>query len=89
MNVPKKKQDISRIKEGWGLFFILGIVMLNYPFLHIFNKPVSVLGIPLLVLYLFVGWPISIGVIYLFAHTLGTPRQETPDRASVPDEENG
>jgi len=70
------------------LFFILGIVMLNYPFLHIFNKPVSVLGIPLLVLYLFIGWPISIGVIYLFAHTLGAPLQDAPEKTSAPDEEN-
>lgn len=59
-----------RLREAWVLFFILGIVMLNYPLLQIFNKPVTVLGIPLLVLYFLVGWPLSILVIFLFSKTL-------------------
>ncbi len=61
--------------------------MLSYPFLHIFNKPIHVFGIPLMVLYLFIGWPISIGVIYLFAHTLGAPQQAPP--VSSPDHDEG
>jgi hypothetical protein len=40
--------------------------MMNFPFLHIFNKPVLLFGIPLLFLYLTVGWIASIIVIYLF-----------------------
>lgn len=82
-----KNRDISRIKEGWGLFFVLGIVMLNYPFLHIFNKPDTIFGIPLMVLYLFVGWPISIGIIYIFATTLGVPKQG-PEQRSKRDKGN-
>lgn len=79
-----KKTRMLRIKEGWGVFFLLGIVMLNYPFLHIFNKPQDVLGVPLMVLYLFVGWPISIYVIYLFSRFL-----VNGDAADRPNEENG
>lgn len=41
--------------------------MLNYPFMHIFNKSTLIFGIPMTLLYFFVGWPISIFVIYLFS----------------------
>ena len=59
------------LKDAWVIWFVLGIVMLNYPFLHIFNKNILVLGIPLTILYFFVGWPISIFVIYLFSIYMG------------------
>ena len=61
-------QILSRLQlpESWVIFFILGIIMMTFPFLHIFNKPVLLLGVPLLFLYLIAGWLISIIVIYLF-----------------------
>lgn len=65
-----KDSNYSHLKEAWVLCFLLGIIMLNYPFIHIFNKERLVFGIPLLVLYLLVGWPISILVIYLFTRNL-------------------
>lgn len=55
-----------QLPESWMIFFILGIIMLTFPFLHIFNKPTLLLGVPLLFLYLTAGWFISIVVIYLF-----------------------
>jgi hypothetical protein len=55
-----------QLRESWIIFFILGIIMMTFPFLYIFNKPILILGVPLLFLYLTVGWVISIGVIYLF-----------------------
>ena len=55
------------LKDAWVIWFVLGVVMLNYPFLHIFNKSTLIFGIPLTILYFFIGWPISIFVIYLFA----------------------
>jgi len=60
-----------QVREAWVIFFMLGLVMLNFPFLHIFNKDMQVLGIPLLILYLMIGWPLSIVVIYLFSLLLG------------------
>ena len=60
----------AQLKEAWVLCFILGVIMLNYPFIHIFNKDTLIFGIPTLVLYLLVGWPISILVIYLFTKNL-------------------
>ncbi|HEY5521940.1 MAG TPA: hypothetical protein VIK21_02035 [Desulfuromonadaceae bacterium] len=55
-----------QLRESWVIFFILGIIMMTFPFLHIFNKPILLFGVPLLFLYLTAGWMISIIVIYLF-----------------------
>ncbi len=55
-----------QLRESWVIFFILGIIMMNFPFLNIFNKPDTIFGLPLLYIYLTGGWAISIGVIYLF-----------------------
>jgi len=61
-----KTSRIFKMREAWVACFLLGVVMLNYPFLEIFNKNILLFSIPLPVLYLMIGWPISIGVIYLF-----------------------
>jgi hypothetical protein len=66
------------LKETWVIFFILGIIMMNYPFIHIFDTPIRIFGMPALFLYLFVGWLISIGVIFLFVKAI-----------SLNDEDNG
>lgn len=58
-----------QLPESWFIFFILGFIMMNFPFLHIFNKPDTIFGVPLMFLYFFIGWPISIFVIYLFTLT--------------------
>jgi len=55
-----------RLRESWIIFFVLGVIMMNYPFISIFNKPVRLFNIPLLYLYLQVGWAVSIFVIWLF-----------------------
>jgi hypothetical protein len=60
-----------QLRESWVIFFILGIIMMNFPFLHIFNKSDTVFGFPLLYLYLVIGWAISIFVIYLFVMAIG------------------
>jgi len=60
------------LRESWIIFFILGIIMLNYPFLHIFNKPTLLFKLPLLFLYFIGGWCISIIVVYLFTRTIKT-----------------
>lgn len=63
------------LRDAWFIWFFLGVVMLNYPFLNIFNKEILILGIPLTILYFFVGWPISILIIYLFSVYLGKQRE--------------
>lgn len=55
-----------QLQESWVIFFIMGIIMMTFPFLQIFNKPVSLFGFPLLFVYLTAGWAFSIFVIYIF-----------------------
>ena len=77
---PKWKRFVLRrlqLRESWLIFFILGIVMMNYPFIHIFNKVALVLDLPLLYLYLMVGWPLSIFVIYLFTKAVDLEEEES------------
>lgn len=62
-----------RLRESWVIFFILGLVMMNYPFIQIFNKTDRIFAIPLLYLYFVGGWAISIVVIYLFTRAIDQP----------------
>ncbi len=59
-----------RLKESWVIFFILGIIMMNYPFISIFNKQITLFEFPLLYLYLMIGWFISIVVIDFFTKAI-------------------
>nr|WP_320048255.1 hypothetical protein [uncultured Desulfuromonas sp.] len=78
------KQSTMQKRQVWLIFFCLGIIMLNFPFMQIFNRLDTVFGIPLLIFYLMVGWPLSIVVVYLFSASLEEkPQQQTdlpPDR---------
>ena len=65
-----KNRSSQPLHEAWVIFFFLGMVMLNYPFLHIFNKGLLIFGVPLILIYLMVGWPLSILVVYLFSINL-------------------
>ena len=71
-----------QLRESWIIFFIMGIIMLNFPFLHIFNKSETLFGFPLLFLYFTIGWAFSIFVIYLFTLAVtqnGTARHGTKE----------
>lgn len=67
-----------QLRESWIIFFILGIIMMTFPFQHIFNKPVTLFGFPLMFLYLMIGWAVSICVIYLFMRAYSS-RNNNPD----------
>jgi hypothetical protein len=77
--LSKKLVRHLRLKESWVIFFILGLIMLNYPFMQIFNKVDPFLGFPLLYLYLQAGWAISIFVIYLFTKAI-PPQNDNDDK---------
>lgn len=62
-----------RLRESWILFFVLGFIMINHPLVDVFDKPYEISGIPLLFLYLYCGWALSIIVIYLFVITINLP----------------
>lgn len=67
-------------KDAWLAFFVLGIIMLNYPFLVICNKTTPIFGIPMLVLYFLVGWPLSIVVIFVFSRSLSKENESDDDK---------
>lgn len=46
--------------------FALGLVLLTWPFLTVVNRPVGLLGVPVLVLYLFGVWAGIIAVLFWF-----------------------
>lgn len=86
------EQRYRTLQEAWILCFLLGVVMINYPFTHIFNKASTIFGIPLMVLYFLIGWPLSVVVVYLFTrtltpqedeHTLGEPEETDEPRDSL------
>ena len=66
----------SRLRQWWFIALCLGIVLINYPFLQIFNRGVFLFGFPVLFLYFMLGWAASIAVIFLHSRTLG----RTPDK---------
>jgi hypothetical protein len=59
---------MAKMKEGtknqylWGVFF-LGLFLLNYPVLYIYNIPSNVSGIPVFFLIIFSIWALIIGLI--------------------------
>jgi len=68
--MSRRKEVVLRrlkFKDSWAICFVMGLIMMNYPFISIFNKPSSPFGIPLLYLYLILGWLFSIFIIYLFS----------------------
>ena len=56
-----------KLKDTWVICFVLGFIMMNFPFISIFNKESRPFDIPLLYLYLLLGWVFSIFIVYLFS----------------------
>ena len=74
-----KDSQGNSTREAWILCLILGIIMINFPFIHIFNKDQLIFGIPTLVLYFFFGWPASILVTWFFARRIDSAVEESTD----------
>jgi len=72
-----KESQRSSIREAWILCLILGLIMINFPFIHIFNSAQLIFGLPKLVLYFFIGWPLSIAVIWYFVRFIGKSPQDS------------
>ena len=60
-----RMRDQNRDDERLGAVFLLGLVLFNPLLIRIFNAgaDVAVFGVPLLYLYLFVGWAVLIGLM--------------------------
>lgn len=60
----------------------VGWLMLSYPLLALFNRPVQVGGIPLVVLYLFSSWALLIGLMVLATRRGPSERPQPPPGGS-------
>jgi len=49
--------------------FLLGLLLFNYPLLHLFNLPMLAFGIPVLYLYLFTAWSLIIFLILMISRS--------------------
>jgi hypothetical protein len=56
--------------------FLLFWACLVWPLLAIANRPVLVLGVPVLVLYLFAVWASMVAVLIMLARRLRQPEEE-------------
>lgn len=45
--------------------FLLGVLLLNFPFLHLVDRPIALFGVPLLYAYVFAVWALLIGLMAL------------------------
>lgn len=68
-----------QLRESWIIFFVVGFIMMNFPFMHIFNKASTVFGYPLMFLYFYLGWAVSIFVIYIFTLAVSHTTDKSPE----------
>ena len=68
-------KDFGRTPERLVGVALLGAVAWSFPLLHLFGGPETVLGVPLLLVYLFLVWGALIG---LTALALRRPPRDPP-----------
>ena len=59
----------QRYREYIIILFVTSLMILNYPLLSIFNRPVLLFGIPLLYFYIFAVWFVIIVLLALISET--------------------
>ena len=57
----------SRKRQQLVGLFLLGCLLFNYPLITLFDRPVFVLGVPLLYAYLFGAWALIIALVAVIA----------------------
>ena len=55
----------SRLRERLIALFLLGTALFSPPLLFLFDKPIRVIGLPILYLYLFLAWGMLIALVAL------------------------
>lgn len=61
--------------------FLLGVLLFNFPLLHLFNRPRLVLGMPTLYIYLFAAWFLVVCLILIISRSRPTtPPQGADDQ---------
>jgi hypothetical protein len=64
LNKGENMPALEKRRKFWALMGILIFLLLNYPWLQIFNRDALLAGIPVLVLYLHGVWILAIVGLY-------------------------
>ncbi|MES9852260.1 MAG: hypothetical protein ABW170_10550 [Candidatus Thiodiazotropha sp. L084R] len=70
----------ERNQERLIVLFLLGVLALNYPLLHLFGAGSLWLGIPVLYLYLFICWLLIIVFLAMLMETGRSGERDNPHR---------
>lgn len=69
--------------ERFVALFILGVLLFTPPFLFIFDNSATVMGIPVLYLYLFIAWAVLIGLMALAIEKMEDDEHVTSAKVAV------
>lgn len=58
----RKMRRRSRKQEKLSALFVVGVLLFNYPFLHVVSVEGRLFGLPILYVYLFSTWLLLIGL---------------------------
>lgn len=53
--------------------FLLSVLLFNYPLICLFNRPILIMGIPVLYLYLFGAWTLIIILMLIISCSKSDP----------------
>lgn len=65
-----RSRAAARLRAWLLICFGLGLLLTNYPFLHNFNQPASLGGLPLIFAYLLGVWLLGIFILFLLTRAL-------------------
>ncbi len=65
-----KSRQAARLRAWCLICFSLGLLLTNYPLIHIFNSTVTIASMPLLVAYLLFIWAVAIAVLFILSRAL-------------------
>lgn len=60
--------------------FLFGAVAFSPPLLQVFGVPVTLFGLPLIYVYLFVGWAVLIGLVAWYVEGGKVPKRPDGER---------
>jgi len=65
-----RKTSSQKPNGIWLLSISAGIILLNFPFIQVFNTRGSFFGIPTLVAYIFLAWSLLLSGLMIFSRIL-------------------
>jgi len=84
-----RMRDQNRDGERLGAVFLLGLILFNPLLVQIFDggADVALFGVPLLYLYLFIGWAVLIGLMAVVTERTSAHAGATREaRSTIPED---